>query len=98
MSDSQPNGAESSELNALRRIVAACEEFEVEWRGGCAPRIDAFLDRVAPEHRDGLLRELLAIEVELRTARGEKPTPDQLRVLYPGCVGPKQVAGQRRGV
>jgi eukaryotic-like serine/threonine-protein kinase len=84
MSDSQPNGAESAELNVLRRVVALCEEFEVEWRAGCAPRIDAFLERVEPEMRDGLLRELLAIEVELRAARGENPTPDQLRGLYPG--------------
>ena len=46
MSDSSPNGAESSELNTLRRVVAICEEFEVEWRGGCAPRIDVYLNRV----------------------------------------------------
>ncbi len=34
MSDSQPIGAESSELEVLRRVVSVCEEFEVEWRGG----------------------------------------------------------------
>ena len=66
---------ESLDADALTRIVAICEQFETIGRMGenPSPRIEEHLDRIEPALRGRLLRELLAIEVELRTAAGEIP-------------------------
>jgi len=73
----QPENTESIEADALSRVLTACEQFESEWREGRGPRIETYLDGVAPELREKLLRELLAIEVEIRTAGGEEPTREE---------------------
>ncbi len=83
MSDLQPNGSQSSTILPLTFVVDACERFETEWRGGAIPRIESYLEGVEPCHRERLLRELLAIEVELRITHGESPTPAQFRTRYP---------------
>ena len=54
------------------------------WSGEADERRDeTYLQSVKPGQRDKLLRELLAVEVELRIAHGENPTPAQLRLRYP---------------
>src|SRR5262249_38998559 len=73
----EPEHTESIEADALSRVLTACEQFESEWRKGRNPRIEAYLEGVAPELRERLLGELLAIEVELRGANGEHPTPEE---------------------
>ncbi len=73
----------SFEAAGLSSVVAACERFEAQWRAGGDPRIDGFLEGVAPSLRQRLLRELLAIEVELRAVRGESPTPEDYLEQYP---------------
>jgi serine/threonine protein kinase len=83
MKDPQSNGAQSSASSHLSRIVNACEQFEIEWRGGRTPLIESYLARVAPSERERLLHELLAIEVELRLEHGENPTPAQFHLRYP---------------
>jgi serine/threonine protein kinase/formylglycine-generating enzyme required for sulfatase activity len=83
MSDSQPNGSQSSTILPLTYVVDACERFEMEWRNGRTPQIQAYLESVRPGQREKLLRELLAVEVELRISHGENPTPAQFRSRYP---------------
>ncbi len=83
MKNPHSNGASSSDILPLVRVVNACEQFEIEWRAGRTPRIETFLERVEPAEREKLLGELLAIEVELRLARGENPTPGEFRSRYP---------------
>lgn len=73
----------SFEDAGLTRVVAGCERFEASWRDGGAPRIEDFLEAVAPALRERLLRELLAIEVELRSGRGESPTPEDYLHHHP---------------
>ncbi len=73
----------SFEDAGLSGVVAACERFEAESRAGGDPRIADFLEDVAPAQRDRLLRELLAIEIELRAERGESPTPRDFLDRYP---------------
>ncbi|HZW34356.1 MAG TPA: bifunctional serine/threonine-protein kinase/formylglycine-generating enzyme family protein [Isosphaeraceae bacterium] len=68
---------ESIEADALSRVLTACERFESEWREGRNPRIETYLEEVGPELREKLLHELLAIEVELRRARGEEPSREE---------------------
>ena len=83
MSDSQPNGSQSSSILPLTCVVDACEQFEAEWRDGHCPRIEAYLESAPSAQRERLLKELLAIEVELRIEHGENPTPNQFRSRYP---------------
>src|SRR5262249_12648745 len=83
MNDLQVENTESIEADALSRVLAACERFEAEWRDGRSPRMEAHLDDVDPGLRDKVLRELLAIEVELRTERGEQPTPQEYLARCP---------------
>ena len=83
MTDSHSNGAQSTAILPLLRVVSACEQFEVEWRDGRTPRIETYLEGALPGERERLLRELLAIEVELRVAHGENPTPADFHARYP---------------
>src|SRR5262245_65560087 len=41
MDGSQPERSDSFEVDDLSRVVAACDRFEAEWRGGGSPRIEA---------------------------------------------------------
>src|SRR5262249_31362158 len=55
-------------------IDIACDLFEVQWRAGRRPRIEDFLKEPgAAEAGPILLRELLALELELRARAGEQP-------------------------
>src|SRR5262245_18247602 len=54
-----------------RAIDAACDRFEATWRAGPRPRIEDFLAEVSQDQRPTLLRELIAVEIELRRAAGE---------------------------
>jgi eukaryotic-like serine/threonine-protein kinase len=60
------------------RINAACNRFESAWGEGEGPRIEDFVAGAGEADRPALLRELIALEVELR--RGE------YRARFPGAV------------
>jgi hypothetical protein len=66
------------------RIDAACDRFESAWRGGGRPRVEPYIEHAQGSERPSLLRELLAIDLELRRERGESPTPDEYRARFPG--------------
>jgi serine/threonine-protein kinase len=70
-------------LAQARRIHDACERFEAAWRAEQAPRIEAYLDSLAVEDRPACFRELLALELELLQARGERPRRDDYRARFP---------------
>ncbi|HZW32297.1 MAG TPA: tetratricopeptide repeat protein [Isosphaeraceae bacterium] len=67
-----------------QRIDAACDRFEAAWRAGQEPRIEDVLARADETDRPALLRELLALELELRRGRGERVTPGAYRDRFPG--------------
>ncbi len=67
-----------------QRIDAACDRFEAAWRAGLGPRIEDDLARADESDRPALLRELLALELELRRAGGEGFTPGEYRDRFPG--------------
>ena len=70
-----------------RRIDAACDRFEADWRAGQGPRIEEVVAAAAEPERPALLRELIALEAELRRARGERPTPGEYHDRFLGQVG-----------
>jgi hypothetical protein len=50
-----------------------CERFKSEWRCRRSPRIEDYLSRDDATGRSALLRELVALEWELRLEAGETP-------------------------
>jgi serine/threonine-protein kinase len=66
-----------------RRTDALCDEFEQGWRGGGQPEIERYLERAGPAGGAFLLRELLALELHYRRARGEQPRPDEYQRRFP---------------
>ena len=73
----------SLSLTVARRIDAACDRFERDWRGGKQPRIEMFLDKVTGAERTALLRALLEVEVELRRQQGATPTVAEYEQRFP---------------
>src|SRR5262249_7719849 len=65
------------------RVDAACRSFEAAWKRGPRPRIEDHFDAVGPPGRPALLAELIALERELRSARGEHPHPAEYRARFP---------------
>src|ERR1700731_3467802 len=65
------------ERSGDRRRVEVCVRFEKAWREGKRPGIEPVCLEVPESERPALLRELLAVEVELRLAAGERPTPEE---------------------
>jgi hypothetical protein len=70
MNDATRDG-EARHRPAARRVDAACDRFEAEWRAGRAPRIEDVLAAAPEAERPALLRELLPLELELRRGDGE---------------------------
>jgi hypothetical protein len=66
-----------------RAIDQVCDQFEAAWKAGSRPRVEDHLGRVAPQQRPGLLRELLAVELEYRLCRGEHPRIAEYRDRFP---------------
>ncbi len=60
-------------MSAGGDIDRVCDRFEAEWKAGARPLIEAYLGPAPEAQRDGLLRELLALEVEYRLRAGERP-------------------------
>jgi serine/threonine-protein kinase len=66
-----------------RRIDALCERFEEAWRSGESPRIEDHLPQRDDPAWSLALRELVALERELRCGEGESPSPSEYRARFP---------------
>jgi serine/threonine protein kinase/formylglycine-generating enzyme required for sulfatase activity len=84
------------------------DQFEQAWAGSPRPRIEDYLEQANPADRTDLLRQLLALELELRCADGERPTPDEYERRFPhhsalvravfrdaGCLPPEWIGRYR---
>jgi serine/threonine protein kinase/formylglycine-generating enzyme required for sulfatase activity len=93
--------ASGNSLSASRldEIVGVCDRFEAAWRAGTPRAIEHELEGVEEERRPHVLGVLLALEVELRQQRGERPTLDEYLARFPGsedlvrAVFPKSGSG-----
>jgi serine/threonine-protein kinase len=74
-------------LEQARLIDRVCDRFEAAWQAGPRPRIETFLAGLPDEEASAALRELVALEVELRRRAGEGPTDDEYRRRFPGQEG-----------
>lgn len=68
------------------QIDLICDRFDQELVKGDSPRIEAFLEEAPEAARDGLLAELLAIELEYRTQQGDEGRPDEYHQRFPQQV------------
>ena len=68
----------------LNQIVEVCDQFEAAWRAGTPRTIEDDLQGVEEDLRPHLLGALLALEVELRQQRGERPTVEEYLARFPG--------------
>src|SRR4051794_13475654 len=59
----------------VERLDDTCDRFEAEWKAGRRPKIKDHLSDAAETERATWLRELLALELDWRRRRGERPTP-----------------------
>ena len=68
----------------VARLDRVCDRFEAAWRAGIPCAIEHVLEEVEEEMRRPLFRELLALEVELRRERGDRPTLEEYLARFPG--------------
>src|SRR4051794_33373163 len=68
---------------AAERIDVLCDRFEAAWRSGPRPTIEATLASAPRVEPPELLRELLALEIELRRREGERPQTSEYLARFP---------------
>ena len=83
MSKSTPPEDAGDELSAQRHRVELCDHFERAWRRGDRPLIESFGLDVPESLRPTLVRELLRLEIGLRLAADERPTPEEYGERFP---------------
>jgi WD40 repeat protein/tRNA A-37 threonylcarbamoyl transferase component Bud32 len=92
--DSAPNPGEtprtrdfraddSLSLEALQRIDQICLAFENAWQAGTPPELEQFLGATAEPERSVLLGELVRLELEYLSRRGEIPAVEQYQARFP---------------
>ena len=67
----------------LSEIDDLCDRFDRELVNGRDPRIETFLADAPGAAHDGLLAELLAMEIEYRTQQSDKPQSDDYLQRFP---------------
>jgi serine/threonine-protein kinase len=77
------NAQGSPTLGALRRIHALANEFEAAWKQGEPPRLEDCLAGISIEDQPALFVELLAVEREMRTRRGDLVALEEYRGRFP---------------
>ncbi|MCA9027639.1 MAG: protein kinase [Planctomycetaceae bacterium] len=73
----------SNDLENLRQIDALCDEFEAALLSGDTPRLEDYLDRIEPQYRSALLRELLPLELDACARQGMKLTQRDFEQRFP---------------
>jgi serine/threonine-protein kinase len=84
MNEDQLPGTRSVPLSLAEWVDEACDRFEGAWRAGQRPRIEDYLVEAPEPARGMLLRELLGLEIELRSGDREGPTPEEYQRRFPG--------------
>lgn len=76
-------GSAADELAEARLIHQLCERFEAGWRSGERPRAEDYLAESPGPPPPKLVEELLALEIELRRDRGERPVAFEYHQRFP---------------
>src|SRR5262245_9591537 len=70
MSSTNSSSLSSASLN---RIDDACQQFEASWCNGKDPKLEDFLSACSDNERTPIFIELVHLELEYRSRRGEEP-------------------------
>lgn len=79
----QHNAAELEAFDLANQIDIVCDAFEQAWQRGEEPQFATYLEGFDPAARDSLLSELLLVDHEFRTKRGEAASRDEYLRRYP---------------
>jgi len=82
MNQGESKPGDTRSLSQEERLDRLCDQFEQQWKAGQNPKIEAFLDRAEEGDRDDLLRELVAVELELRLEAGHEVNPEEYRQRF----------------
>jgi serine/threonine protein kinase/tetratricopeptide (TPR) repeat protein len=84
MSEVQMNGQRARSSTPANVVDELCDRFEAEWRAGQRPQIEDIVAAAPDLLAHGLLKELLAAELELQLRAGERPEPGEYDERFPG--------------
>src|SRR6516162_4344462 len=84
MSEDHPPISGSLPPSLEKRVDNACDRFEEAWRAEAHPRIEDFLSGFSVPEHPVLLRQLLALEIELRVRFGDLPIPEDYKSRFIG--------------
>src|SRR6266849_2886851 len=74
--------SESLPLSLEKRVDEACDRFEAAWRAHQQPRIEGYLTDASELEKAELFRQLLALEIELRSADGNSATTSEYQQRF----------------
>ncbi|WP_339729252.1 bifunctional serine/threonine-protein kinase/formylglycine-generating enzyme family protein [uncultured Gimesia sp.] len=80
-----PNETDFDQLpsDLMLKINQLCDRYESELRQGDLPSINAYLDDVAVDYREVILKELIPLDVEHRCQQGETPESSDYLHQFP---------------
>ena len=70
-------------LSVEQQLDHSCDRFEEEFRAGKAPKIEQFVAEAPESGRSLLLRELIAVQVELRRGLGNIAAAEEYQRKFP---------------
>jgi serine/threonine protein kinase/tetratricopeptide (TPR) repeat protein len=76
-------GTVSLAATQAEKLDQFCDRFEAAWKAGECPRIEEHLAGAPESLRPAFLRELLAIELDWRNRRGQRPQPGEYYGRFP---------------
>src|SRR5262245_4612738 len=79
-------------VTEAEELDRACDQFEAAWRAGQSPRLEGHLEGVPAPSRAAWLAELLAVELDWRRRRGERPTAAEYLRRFPDRAAAVAVA------
>jgi serine/threonine protein kinase len=82
-----PEPGPSLPFTLLRQVDLLCDNFERAWQDGTPRSIQDFLDTADPLLLPTLREELLKLEVDYRSQRGDHPRAEEYLGLFPECAG-----------
>jgi len=83
MSESLPERDPANSKAVASLVDSLCDRFEQAWRAGEEPKIESYLAAIAESHRASAIAELLRVELELRSKRGDQFTTEEYRSRFP---------------